>query len=53
MIAADAGVDVRGAAVAVIVVASVPLTNERWRPLERGTILEISSGRIETESRLD
>ncbi|MGB8397561.1 class II glutamine amidotransferase [Bradyrhizobium sp.] len=50
--ATAAGMDVSGSAVDVIVVASVPLTNEAWRPLERGTILDIAGGRIEMEIRL-
>lgn len=37
---------VHGAGLVVTVVASVPLTDEAWRPLPRGTILEIVEGEI-------
>jgi glutamine amidotransferase len=47
-IAAVAGeaVHVVGKGVDVALVASVPLTQEAWRPLEQGCILQLESGRV-------
>ena len=42
---AGAGVLVEGAALDVVLIASVPLTTEIW-PLERGTVLKLQSGRV-------
>ena len=36
---------VEGAALDVVLIASVPLTTEIW-PLERGTVLKLQSGRV-------
>jgi len=36
---------------AVTVVASVPLTDEAWRPLPRGTVLEVVGGQIVYEAQ--
>lgn len=47
------GVEVTGAAVRVVIVASVPLTEEAWRPLDRGSVLEIVGGAIIAEHCLD
>ncbi|MFM9940147.1 MAG: class II glutamine amidotransferase [Hyphomicrobiaceae bacterium] len=47
-----AGVEVGGDALKVILVASVPLTEEMWRPLARGTILEVVDGAIVAEQTL-
>jgi len=35
---------ITGGALNVAIVASVPLSDEAWEPLPRGTILEISAG---------
>jgi len=35
----------------VVVVASVPLSDERWRPLERGTVLALTSGSVAPPAR--
>jgi glutamine amidotransferase len=48
-----AGVDISGSALEVVLIASVPLTEETWRPLDRGTILEIVDGAVVTEQHLD
>jgi glutamine amidotransferase len=40
------GVDVSGPDQAVCILASVPLTDEPWRPLAQGELLMISSGRV-------
>jgi predicted glutamine amidotransferase len=48
-----AGVELTGTAVRVIIVASVPLTEEAWRPLDRGTVVEIARGIIVAEHCLD
>lgn len=42
----NAVVGVRGSSLVVTAVASVPLTDEAWRPLPRGTMLEIAAGEI-------
>lgn len=47
-----AGVEVGGAAAKVILMASVPLTGEMWRPLDQGTILEVVDGVIVSERPL-
>lgn len=47
-----AGIEVAGDALKVVVVASVPLTAEAWRPLDRGTVLEIAEGAIVHEQRV-
>jgi predicted glutamine amidotransferase len=41
---AGGGVSVTGAALNVVLIASVPLTSEPWRPLERGTVLDVQKG---------
>lgn len=41
---AGGGVNVAGAALNVVLIASVPLTSEPWRPLERGTVLDVQKG---------
>lgn len=46
---AGAGVNVEGRALAVLLIASVPLTHEPWQPLDRGTVLEMRNGRIVTQ----
>ncbi len=50
---APAGIDVRGTALRVAIVASVPLTSEPWHPLARGSILEIVDGEISCQLALD
>lgn len=40
------GVDVSGTVDPVAILASVPLTNEPWRPLDQGELLMISAGRV-------
>ena len=42
---------VQGSQLAVTVVASVPLTDEAWRPLPRGTVLEVVGGQIVYEAQ--
>lgn len=42
----DGIIGVQGSHMVVTVVASVPLTDEAWRPLPRGTVLEIDQGAI-------
>lgn len=44
-----AGVEVQGNALKVMLIASVPLTEDVWRPLARGTILEVVDGAVVTE----
>ena len=43
------GVDVRGEALSVVLFASVPLTNELWLPLERGTVIACKQGTIQQQ----
>jgi len=43
---AGGGVHVDGQALKVVLIASVPLTSERWQPLEQGTVLAIEHGEI-------
>ncbi len=43
---ADEGVHVTGVGIDVALIASVPLTGERWQPLEQGSVLEIGHGRV-------
>lgn len=52
-ITSGAVVDVSGNALKVVLIASVPLTEEMWRPLDRGTILELVDGAIVNDQRLD
>jgi len=40
------GVDVSGPDQPIAILASVPLTNESWRPLAQGELLMISDGRV-------
>jgi glutamine amidotransferase len=40
------GVDVAGPALRVLLLASVPLTSEPWKPLARGTAISIVAGEI-------
>lgn len=42
------GFEVTGGAIHVVLFASVPLTSEAWRPLERGSVLAVQSGKIST-----
>jgi glutamine amidotransferase len=44
--AATSAVSISGSALKVTLVASVPLTDEPWQPLERGTILSLEDGRV-------
>lgn len=37
---------VSAAETSVVLFASVPLTNEAWRPLERGSVLEVAGGEV-------
>ncbi len=46
---AGAGVSVAGTALNVVLIASVPLSNEPWQPLERGTAIEVRNGHIVTQ----
>lgn len=41
-----AGIDVSHSALHVVLVASVPLTDEPWQPIERGCTLAITRGRV-------
>jgi hypothetical protein len=43
---AGAGVSVTGAALNVALLASVPLTGEAWKPLDRGTVIELRRGHV-------
>jgi predicted glutamine amidotransferase len=40
------GVDIAGPALRVILLASVPLTSESWKPLARGTALWVADGEV-------
>jgi glutamine amidotransferase len=53
-VAAVAGeaVHVAGVGVDVALVASVPLTGERWRPLEQGSVLQLERGRVRRTERV-
>lgn len=45
-------VSVTGEAAAVTILASVPLSQETWRPLPRGTIIALKSGRVLREDNI-
>lgn len=45
-----AGIEVTGDATHVVLLASVPLTSEAWRPLEQGSVLAVQSGKITTRT---
>jgi predicted glutamine amidotransferase len=49
---AGEGVHVAGVGVDVALVASVPLTGERWRPLEQGSVLQLEHGRVRRTERV-
>lgn len=43
-----AGVSLAGSATHVLLLASVPLSNEAWQPLAQGSVLLVESGRVRT-----
>lgn len=47
--AADGAISIAGTALKVVLIASVPLTDEAWHPLERGVVLDIKEGEIMTQ----
>ncbi|MHA1559510.1 MAG: class II glutamine amidotransferase [Alphaproteobacteria bacterium] len=48
---AAGGIDLRGAMQEVVLVASVPLSDERWRPLEEGEVIAITGGQCKDSVR--
>lgn len=47
-----AGVTVKGAALSVVLFASVPLSAEPWQPLARGMVLAVEQGRVLSTQQL-